>query len=287
MKAFDSLHRRLQRALVRIGFAVMGVAALWVPGAQCIAADTAVPNAELKDASIAICEDDNEWPPYSYFKRQDGQKTDKIVGFAVDVVDEIFARHHIHYTISLIPWARCLAELKNGTSYQMALNPSYSEERAKTYLLTRAYYSTSNYYFYSLKNNPAGLPIGGMADLKRYTVCGIHGYNYATYGFRAGEMDQGARDFRSLIGKLHAGRCTLFLEKYEVMAGYSVIGSPYLDDPNLGRTAVPGMAPTPFHLGISRGFAKAEALKGLLDQEVTHMEASGRLQALWKKAVPN
>lgn len=242
---------------------------------------------DFKKLTLAICEDQDEWPPYSWLERKNGQKTDKVVGYAMDVIDSIFARHGIQYKISLIPWSRCLAELRQGQQYQMALNLSWSEERANTYLLSRAYYSTTNYYYYSRKKYPNGLPINSVADLKQYPACGILGYNYTTYGFKPGEIDQSAKSFESLIAKLHLGRCALFLEKNEVMAGFGAIGKPYLDDENLGRAPVPGMVPTPFHLGISRAMPQGLALQALLDREIGLMEESGQLQALWKKVAGN
>lgn len=250
-------------------------------------AQTAGTANDFKNLTLAICEDQDEWPPYSFFERRNGQKNDKVVGYAIDVIESIFARHGIQYKIALIPWSRCLAELKTGQQYQMALNLSWSEERANSYLLSRAYYSTTNYYYYSRKKFPNGLPIHSVADLKQYPVCGILGYNYTTYGFKPGDIDQSAKSFESLIAKLHLGRCALFLEKNEVMVGYGAIGKRYLDDANLGRTAIPGMLATPFHLGVSRALPQGLALQALLDREIGLMEESGQLQVFWRKAMGN
>ena len=34
--------------------------------------------------TIGICDGDTEWPPYTYFKRVDGNKTGEVVGFSLD-----------------------------------------------------------------------------------------------------------------------------------------------------------------------------------------------------------
>src|SRR5437867_3116882 len=36
------------------------------------------------DKVIAVCDDGEEWPPYTYYKRSLGIKTDELVGYAQD-----------------------------------------------------------------------------------------------------------------------------------------------------------------------------------------------------------
>lgn len=234
--------------------------------------------------TVSICDDENEWPPYLYYERLGVRVGTRLAGYARDVIDEIFTRNRIGYHIDLIPWNRCQAVAIMGKEYQMVLNLSYSAERDRAFLLSRPYYSTTTYYYYSWRAHPEGLTIHGAADLRNHRVCGISGYNYTGYGFGAGEIDQGTKDFPSLIAKLHLGRCSLFLEKQEVMTGYAAIGKDYLADLDIGKAPVPGMAPTVFHIGVSRKFAHAPALKKLIDAELLKMEESGRLKELWAKA---
>lgn len=234
--------------------------------------------------TVAICDDENEWPPYSYYQRTDGKKTPQLAGFAVDVVHYIFSRHDIRYTIDLIPWTRCMAVASLGKEYAMVLNLSYNAERKRRFLLSRPYYATTSYYYYSRRNYPNGLAIRGLADLKKYRVCGVQGYNYEGYGMAAGEVDQGARSFSALISKVKLGRCSLFVEKNEIMNGYAAIGKDYLADPDIRRAPIPGMQPDLFYLGISRRAPQAGQLRALIDAELQHMEASGKLDELMKKA---
>lgn len=232
---------------------------------------------------IAICDDENEWPPYVYRQRGADGSPGKLTGYAVDVVSEILARNKIAYSFDLIPWPRCLAVAALGKEYQMVVDLSYNPERQRNFLLTRAYYSTTTYYYYSRRHHPDGLKIASPLDLRKHRVCGIHGYNYVNYGLRPGEVDQGARDFSTLIAKLHAGRCALFLEKHEVMLGFAAIGKNYLADPDLGGAPVPGMRPTAFYLGISRNYVHAQELRTLVDDELLKMDEAGRLREIWRK----
>ena len=243
----------------------------------------------LTNLSISICDDANEWPPYIYAERIDGKKSNKIVGFSIDVIEDIFSRNRLRYTIAMVPWSRCLLEVEHGNKYQMILDITTSPEREKTYWITRPYYTTNTHYFYSKKQFPKGVSIQAMAELKKYRLCGIHGYNVNYTGyiglFAPGEIDQGAKDYRALIAKLHLKRCDLFLEQYQAMLGYALIGDPILDDPNLASEPMPGLAPTAFRLAISRQFSHGAKLTELIDRELAQMEKSGRLKELWQKRV--
>ena len=234
--------------------------------------------------SIAICDDENEWPPYSYYQRVNGKKTENLTGYAVAVIHDIFSRHGVDYTIDLIPWPRCVAVTTLGKEFGMVLNMSYNVERTKSFLFSRPYYATTAYYYYSRHNYPKGLPISTAADIKKYRVCGVQGYNYEGYGLAPGDVDQGAKNFSALISKVKLGRCALFLEKDEVMTAYAAIGKNYLADPDIGKAPVPGMKPNLFYYGISKRYAHADEVLAIIDDELLQMEQNGRLAELWRKA---
>jgi polar amino acid transport system substrate-binding protein len=241
--------------------------------------------ANSKPDTIAVCDDENEWPPYSYWQRVNGQKSSTLTGYAVAVIDDIFKRRGVDYRIDMIPWQRCLAVTKLGEKYQMMLNLSYNAERASSFLFSRPYYATTAYYYYSRRQNKNGLPIETPADLRKYRVCGVQGYNYEGYGLNPGQVDQGARDFSALIAKLHLGRCTLFLEKNEVMTGFAAIGKNYLADPDIGKAPVPGLKPDLFYFGFSKRFKGSAQLRKLINKELRQMEASGQLAAMLQHAL--
>ncbi len=247
-------------------------------------ANAALPVRSSPPLTVAICDDENEWPPYSYYQRVAGKKTETLTGYAVDVIGEIFSRHGVNYRIDLIPWPRCVAVTTMGKHYAMVLNLSHNPEREKQFLFSRAYYTTTAYYFYSKRNHPNGLPIKSPADIGKFRVCGVQGYNYDGYGLKPGEVDQGAKNFPALISKMQLGRCVLFLEKDEVMTAYAAIGKNYLADPDIGKAPIPGMKPNLFYFGISKNFERAGELRALIDESLLHMEGNGRLGELWRKA---
>jgi polar amino acid transport system substrate-binding protein len=236
---------------------------------------------------ISICDDDAEWPPYTYNVRAaDGNKTPDITGYSVELIRTIFDKKGIKNEIKLMPWARCVEELKTGKSYQMALNASYNADRAKVYNLSSKTYTMTNYYFYSKKHHPEGIAIKELADLKKYKVCGVNGYNYEPYGFKKGDMDQGAHDIGVLVSKIHEGRCDLFLEKYEVLKGFGAVGQNFFANTDFAASPVPGMAGTEFYMMMSKGYEQAEALKKAVNDGIAEMQASGELDKLLKKYIP-
>lgn len=260
------------------------ILALSLQAAICHAAGLDAPATSSAPLHISICDDENEWPPYSYFQRVDGKKTDILTGYAVAVIGAIFTNRQIGHKIDMIPWPRCLAVVTIGKQYAMVLNMSHNAERAKNFLFSRPYYATTAYYYYSKRNNPKGLQIFGPADIRKYRVCGVQGYNYEGYGMKPGEVDQGAKGFSALISKVQLGRCGVFLEKDEVMTAYAAIGKNYLADPDIGKAPIPGMKPNLFYFAISKRFERAEELRAIIDEELLHMEASGKLGDMWKKA---
>lgn len=239
--------------------------------------------AELRHGTVHICDDGAEWPPYTYYKRVNGRPSAELVGYSVDVIAAIFKKAGIAYTLELLPWVRCQKEVAAGQRYQLALNASYSAERDRSYFLSLPYYRTTNFYFYSHNAHPQGLRIEQLADIKRYRICGLHGYNYATYGLAAAEIDSGARNFSAVITKLHRGDCDLFLEKYEVLAGFAALGQDMLGDAALGRQPVPGMQDTEFHMMVSRQYEHGADLLRIINEGLRELQASQQLRPMLAK----
>ena len=60
-------------------------------------------------------------------------------------------------------------------------------------------------------------------------------------------------------------------------------GIDHLADKDLKYTAIPSMTPKTYHMLISRNFKYAEELKRIIDEGITSLEESGRLDVLLKK----
>ena len=109
---------------------------------------------ELAGKTIRICDDGGEWAPFTYFMRNNGVKTNKIVRFSVDVIQQIFAKYKIPYTSDLPPWKRCLSGVEKGTKYDMFLSGVKNPEREKKYHISESYYVTTPHYYWS-KGSPS------------------------------------------------------------------------------------------------------------------------------------
>ncbi len=51
----------------------------------------------LKNTHINIVDDGAQWPPFIYYERKNGKISQNIVGFSIDVINEIFKRNNITY----------------------------------------------------------------------------------------------------------------------------------------------------------------------------------------------
>jgi polar amino acid transport system substrate-binding protein len=235
-----------------------------------------------EDSLIDVCDDVAEFPPYTYYKREGARKTDTVAGMTYDIAAAILARHKLKFRVQLVPWKRCEEGVKVGM-YAMALNGSLNAERAAALYMVGPHAERRNYYFYSREHHPAGLDIRDMADLRKYRVCGVYGYNYeAPYDLPVGFMDKGALDYESLVTKVLVNRCDLFLEGLEIMQGFKLVGRPFMDDPRLTGKPMPlaGNPTASFYFMVSRKHPLGRALADLFTRELEQMKKSGELKSI-------
>jgi len=135
---------------------------------------------------IKVCGQIAEWPPYLYFKRETGSKTDEVIGYSAEYLQRILSRRGLSYSIDMIPWKRCMESVKSGV-YDMMTDTSSNEERSKTYLVSRPYYAVHLVYFFD-RERPRPI-VSRAADLKKYRLCAVNGYNYAVFGLTSTEID--------------------------------------------------------------------------------------------------
>ncbi len=240
-----------------------------------------LPGAILVAQTIGICDGDTEWPPYAYFKRVDGMKTGEVVGFSVAVVSEILGKNGYEFTVDKkMPWNRCVRSVNEGQDFQMVINATYSEERARMFHVSESYYSLQMGYFYSKQAHPDGLGIENPSDVNRYTVCGILGYLYDYPWLDASRIDQGTRTYAQVVEKIRRNRCDLFLEYYDVVAGLSKVGEDLLTESNIGWKPLPGIEPDKHYMMVSKQLADGEKLIGIINDGIAELKASGKLETL-------
>ena len=238
------------------------------------------------DLVIHIVDDEAEWPPYTYYKRLNGKKTQEIEGFSIDVVSHILHRAGIKFTIELLPWKRALFNVAGGKKNQLILNSSYVKEREEDYLYSLSYYSLQHVIFYSVKKYPNGLVLKDIDDLNsNYKICGLRGYSYGAAGVDTQKVNLSFGTYGQLIHVLHERPeiCDLFIEGYKILPGFKMIGHDYLADMNLKHSIIPGLASKGYHMLISKKLAYRHELKRILDEGILDMQNSGEMDKVSEK----
>ena len=225
--------------------------------------------------TLLACADQAEMPPFVYAERAAGQKTARIVGATVDLLRLIGQRHGWDVQVQLLPWARCMALVANH-QVALAINVSADDARAAGLAVSIPYYTIHQLYFYSRRAHPQGLVLKQLAQLSDYHVCGLGGYRFEAYGIATESVDRGATaGFEQLISKVHLGRCDLFIDSRETMAGQYLINPVLrglLVDGTLVGRPLPGRPTRALYFGLAREDAKLLALldKGLEELQQEH-----------------
>ncbi|OOE92299.1 hypothetical protein BZG76_07035 [Salinivibrio sp. AR647] len=231
------------------------------------------PSMALDTSSLKVCGDGANWPPFHY------KKGENIEGYDIDVLNAIFQDSGVDVSVDLPPWKRCVFETKSG-NYDIALSASYSEERNRDFLLTDYYYTLQPSYIYSTQQHPNGLNIETADDINQLRMCGLLGYNYTGFSVDDSQVRKSAKDFKQLVKQTQAGRCDVFLARYEILAGFKAAqGIDYLAG-GMQVEPIPGNMGDKFHMMISREHPEANEIKALLDQNFESMRQSGQLKSI-------
>jgi len=234
---------------------------------------------DLSDDHIYACGDAAGWPPFHFM--QNGL----VHGFDIDVLERILPPAGIDFSVTLVPWQRCLNGSKDGW-FHILLSASTNPEREQTYALTDSYYTLSPSYVYNSHRFPEGLNIEGPEDLSSYRVCGLRGYNYTGFGIPNTEIDRSSNTFAQVSQKTLNGDCDLFLVRYEVLVGFSPTREPVLIQ-GLAEHPFPGGKSDRFYLMVPKAYPHHEALVALLNQGIREMSADGTLDELLSRYLPD
>lgn len=233
----------------------------------------------LSGETIKACGDGAGWPPYTFVQNND------VIGYDVDVLDEILRPAGISFTVEMPPWRRCLFSTESG-EYQIALSASYSQERDDTYLLTDYYYTLQPSYLYDSERHPDGLDINEPSDVLNYNACGLSGYNYNGFGVDSEQVDRQTASFEQVVQKTLAGRCDLFLARFEILAGFALTGTDHLQN-SLTAEPIPGIEGDKFYMMVSRAYEHGPALVDVLNEGFARMRSEGQLDAILQSYLPD
>jgi polar amino acid transport system substrate-binding protein len=238
----------------------------------------------LSNKAVIFCVESDEWPPYNFIERIDGQKTGKPIGYDIDLVRKILAKHQITAQFKALHWNRCLSETKKGERIQVSMSAASTLERRRDFLFTNSYYHLTPAYFYSRQKFPNGLSINAPSDLLEHgNICGRLGYSYQEFGIKSKDINKTPVTYIDLVNMLMGGRCTIFLARLETFAGLTLIGSDYVSSKQLAYNTLPNSTLEPFYMLISKRYKYAKELKLILDQGFIQMDKTGFSQQLLKK----
>ena len=241
--------------------------ALWLP---CV-------RAQSPTRPVNVCANQAEMPPFTYIERTAGPTGGAVTGVTIDMLKRIAQPNGWKLSIQLMPWLRCLAFVAEG-KFQFALNVEQGE--AGKLLLSRSYFTVHSMYFYSSRVHPNGLHLTRIADIQRYKLCGLLGHRFESIGIDTAKVDLGTTSHEQLIGKLHRGRCDLFIENRETLAGLYLLNPKFLamlTDPTPHSEVLPESPARDLHIAVAPG---AQDLLRKLDDGLAALQASKEIDKL-------
>jgi polar amino acid transport system substrate-binding protein len=229
--------------------------------------------------TVHACAANLEYPPYLFTKREGDSES--MVGVAVDVLQlSLKKAGKPPAQIQKLPWLRCLKLAEVG-EIDVVLNVPTAQIDPEPYRITQPYAVVHSVYVTSRTNSPKGLTIRTVEDLNRYRICGLLGMRYDSYGIDTAKVDTGANTYLSLINKLMAGHCDLFLEKREIIDALQA-RSPELKaaftSSSLVESLLPEDSPLGLHYAISRRIPNSQALADQLDATIAVLQDSKQLE---------
>jgi len=218
--------------------------------------------------SVVACGGENGWPPSSYFGPPQHQNARPVLGYSPDVMHAALSAGPFRPEFVLLPFRRCLSLAEQGRQVQVVMGATFSDERARLFLFSRPYLHLRPAVF---------LWPGAAASLP---LCGLTGFNYAPFGLKPDEVDEGSSSYVLVMKKLQAGRCRGFAEYIEVGRGLQFLGLLGEAGGRLQPRLLPGRDPVPLHFMVSRAYPDAGQLLRQLDRQLVQLEKSGQLNAL-------
>jgi len=233
--------------------------------------------------TIHACVDQTDLPPFSYTQRVDGKLTDHIVGASVDLLRQIGVARGWTVEVQSLPWARCL-DMVAKNRLQLAINVDTADAQANKLRISAAYFTLHNVYFYSSKARPQGLTLTDLSELQNYRRCGFLGYHFDLFGVDGNQVDRGmSSGYEQMIAKLHLGRCDLFIDSRETMAGQYMI-NPKLRSLLVNGTLViqplPGQPLRSLHFAVSDSAPHSDQLLKTINTSLDNLDKTKTMDNL-------
>jgi len=229
---------------------------------------------------LSVCDEANEWPPYTYYRRIDGQRSQQLTGFTVELLRRVAERRGLQLRIEMLPWKRCLEAVRHGEILGL-LNAIRTPERDRDYLMSAVIYETRLLYLWSKRQHPDGLKLRNQVELAALRVGGVHGYSYSQLDAAEQARMVRAPNYASLMQMLHLGRVDVALVNEGVMLGHAALGNrEFGDESAFGHAPLEDRQASRFHLMFTRARPEGAAMQELFNTELALLTKSGELARL-------
>ncbi|WP_280156409.1 transporter substrate-binding domain-containing protein [Piscinibacter sp. XHJ-5] len=239
--------------------------------------------AQASPLEVRACGGANEWPPSSYFLRRDGRVTGDVAGFSPDVLAAALQGSRFKAEVTLLPFARCLAEARAGQQMHIVMAAFHNAQRTQSFLYSESYLALVPRVYFLAAEWPKGLALSSLNDLGAYRLCGLNGISYAHLGPVADKVYTGAADYAALVRMLQARRCDAFVEGQEVINGFRLLGTPELSGALLASAALPEVKPLRIHFIVSRQYEHAQPLINAINGGLARLQREQRLPAMLQR----
>lgn len=236
---------------------------------------------------VKLCQgSENEWPPYTIFKRESGHTTLplQLTGAATELIKRAIQKAGYDFRIKLMPWKRVLKELELYPKHQICeitWDVSYKPVRAAKYFYSIAIYRTQLGAFFSTKHiDKAKLELKNTTDLSQFRLCGILGYNYSPFSLHE-DLFKRYINFNKAMNVLIGGNCDFLPSSIEPVLGQQEIGTINLTK-KIDYIEFPGRFKT-FYLVISRQTPRAHELSSKLSHSIIEMQETGEDITIFKR----
>ncbi len=182
------------------------------------------------------------WNPFCYKSEVEpyGAK-----GFSVDVLRQILEDDGKKPVFVILPWKRCLRMLE-FKQLDLVLDGSMNSERLGKYIFSDEMYRVEHVLIYSKKKFPDGPVIDNAADIGRYSLGGLAGFNFEVYPFDVSQVQDSAADYRGLLAMLQFERFDLAIGLKQVVLAHAKMNN--LDMSEFGMLKIPMMNSIPFYV---------------------------------------
>ena len=242
------------------------------------------------DLDVKACGE--PFPPYIHHQADD-ENNQALSGLHVALFDRLRRDTGIDIQADIIAWKRCLKSVAefDQQGYEIALDATFNEERARDFYFVGPVYSASSAVFYSSQRHPNGLlipdsekPLDSIAEMQHYRICGALGWNYDVYydvhGLpRTAEIDETPGPLGNVFKKIASDRCDVFESTTSLIAGNITTGElAWNDIVACQKLAIP---PVEFYFMVSKKSPRAHELTATLGNALLALRERGEMKAIY------